>query len=361
LQGTTGAIGSQGAIGSTGSQGAIGTQGTVGATGSQGTVGTTGSQGATGTQGFTGSQGFTGNGGAQGIQGIKGDPGSQGTTGLQGIQGLLGIQGVQGILGFQGVTGIQGTQGIQGIQGLLGSTPTVPGSNNEVLTSNGAGAIVAESNLTFDGSLLTINDRLLTTSSTYPNINTQVGELTTPTGIIAFSWLSDFLAYGNLYSLWYKDIDIAQRYFSNNNTISPTFYYEGDVIEGTYYTGATVDLYSLVSLRTDGTWEMVDQTNVNSTKMLGIYLETISGGTCKILLEGHVQVEDTNNDSAPFVTSLDHGLPIYIKQSTTSGELSTNVPGSKYVRILGHAYHQSIDTTTIWIMRFDPDNTWIDY
>jgi hypothetical protein len=184
--------------------------------------------------------------------------------------------------------------------------------------------------------------------------------LTTPTGIIAFSWLSDFLAYGNLYSLWYKNLGIAQRNFSNNNTISPTFYYEGDVIEGTYYTGATVDLYSLVSLRTDGTWEMVDQTTASSSKMLGIYLETIDAYTCKILLEGHVQVEDTNNDSAPYVTGLDHGLPIYIKQSTSSGELSTGVPGAKYVRILGYAYHQSVDTTTIWIMRFDPDNTWID-
>jgi len=184
--------------------------------------------------------------------------------------------------------------------------------------------------------------------------------LTTPTGIIGFSWLSDFLAYGNLYSLWYKDIGISQRQFSVNNTISPTFYYEGDVIEGTYYGGAAVDLYSLISLRTDGTWEMVNQTNVNSTKMLGIYLETIDAYTCKILLEGHVQVEDTNNDLAPFVVGLDHGLPIYIKAGSAAGELSTTVPTSKYVRILGHAYHQSSDTPTIWIMRFDPDNTWID-
>lgn len=132
------------------------------------------------------------------------------------------------------------------------------------------------------------------------------------------------------------------------------------MIEATYYTGASVDLYSLVSLRTDGTWEMVSQTTASSTKMLGIYLETIDAYTCKILLEGHLQVEDTNNDLAPFVTALDYGLPIYIKQSTTTGELSTNVPSTKYVRILGYAYHQSVDTTTIWIMRFDPDNTWID-
>ena len=73
-----------------------------------------------------------------------------------------------------------------------------------------------------------------------------------------------------------------------------------------------------------------------------------------------MQVEDTNNDLAPFVTSLDHGLPIFIKKNSTNGELSTVVPDTDYVRILGHAYHQSIDTTTIWIMRFDPDNTWIE-
>ena len=77
------------------------------------------------------------------------------------------------------------------------------------------------------------------------------------------------------------------------------------------------------------------------------------------VLEGHLQVEDTNNGLAPFVTSLDHGLPIYIKGATTTGQLSTTIPTKDYVRILGYAYHQSTDTPTIWIMRFDPDNTWI--
>jgi len=185
--------------------------------------------------------------------------------------------------------------------------------------------------------------------------------LSTPNSAIAFNWLSDFIAYGDLYSLWYKDIGIAQRQFSNSPALSPTFYYEGDVIEGYYNLGAVPNLYSLISLRTDGTWEMVNQTNVNSTKMLGIYIETINAYTCKILLEGHLQVEDTNNGLAPFVTSLNEGLPIYIKQGSTTGELSTVLPSSKYVRILGYAYHQSTDTPTIWIMRFDPDNTWIDY
>jgi len=183
--------------------------------------------------------------------------------------------------------------------------------------------------------------------------------VTTTTGIIAFNWLSDFLAYGNLYSLWYKNID-AQRLFSYNDILTPTFYYEGDVIEGTYYGGAVPNLYSLISLRTDGTWEMANQTTVSSTKMLGIYLETIDAYTCKILLEGHVQVEDTDNDIAPFVAGLDHGLPIYILKNSTTGELSTTVPNTGYVRIIGHAYHRSVDTTTIWIMRFDPDNTWVE-
>ena len=178
-------------------------------------------------------------------------------------------------------------------------------------------------------------------------------------GIIGFNWLSDFLAYGNLYSLWYKDIGIAQENFSYNNDLAPTFFYEGDVIEGTFYTGTAPNLYSLVSLRTDGTWEMVSQTTASSSKMLGIYVGSAGYSTIKILLEGHLQVEDTNNGLAPFVTSLDHGLPIYIKGATTTGQLSTTIPTKDYVRILGYAYHQSTDTPTIWIMRFDPDNTWI--
>jgi collagen type I alpha len=128
--------------------------------GAQGTQGITGEKGAQGTQGITGTKG------AQGTQGITGEKGVQGT---QGITGTKGAQGTQGITGEKGV---QGTQGITGTKGAQGTNPTAPGSNNEMLTSDGAGGIVAEANFTFDGSTayldgnLQIEQQTLTDAST---------------------------------------------------------------------------------------------------------------------------------------------------------------------------------------------------
>ena len=69
---------------------------------------------------------------------------SQGAQGAQGIQGTTGT----GTKGAQGATGT-GAQGAQGIQGTTGAGSSTPGSNNQVLTSDGSGGMVAESGLTF--------------------------------------------------------------------------------------------------------------------------------------------------------------------------------------------------------------------
>ena len=87
--------------------------------------------------------------GAQGITGTKGAQGAQGITGTKGAQGAQGITGT-GAQGAQGITGT-GAQGAQGIQGTTGAGSSTPGSNNQVLTSDGSGGMVAESGLTFDG------------------------------------------------------------------------------------------------------------------------------------------------------------------------------------------------------------------
>jgi hypothetical protein len=45
---------------------------------------------------------------------------------------------------------------VQGIQGIAGGGGSIPGSDNEVLTSNGSGGATAESNLQFDGTTLNL-------------------------------------------------------------------------------------------------------------------------------------------------------------------------------------------------------------
>jgi hypothetical protein len=155
--------------------------------------------------------------------------------------------------------------------------------------------------------------------------------------------------------LWYKD-GTTQESFSDNTQNG--YLYEGDVIQGDLWSGGTPTLYDLVYLRDDGTWASVVQTTNSSTKMLGVYVEGTGEMIGAILLEGHLQIEDTNNDVETYVNGVDHGLPIYIRSAST-GVMSTTVPTSDYVRIMGHAYYRNTTDTTIWTMRFDPDNTWI--
>jgi len=130
--------------------GATGAQGITGTKGAQGITGTKGAQGITGTKGAQGIQGIQGITGTKGAQGITGTKGAQGITGTKGAQGITGTKGAQGITGI-GSPGTKGAQGITGTKGAQGTNPTTPGSNNQVLTSDGSGGMVAESGLTFDG------------------------------------------------------------------------------------------------------------------------------------------------------------------------------------------------------------------
>jgi hypothetical protein len=168
----------------------------------------------------------------------------------------------------------------------------------------------------------------------------------------AFFWQSDYLAYSQVYSGWYKD-EIAQDSFSDFPANG--FKVDGDIILGKVSSAATV--YNVVYLDNTGTWNDVNQTTSASTKMLGILLNYRTG-TGYVLLEGHIQVEASSFGNAPYVQNVDHGLPIYIRSGAVAG-MSTNVPTADYVRILGHAYYNNTSDTTTWIMRFDPDNTWI--
>ncbi len=70
-------------------------------------------------------------------------------------------------------------------------SPTVPGSDNEILTSDGAGGIVAESNFTYDGpnGTLTLNrswDKVNTVSVSNPSSGQVIDTFATNFGCAAF-------------------------------------------------------------------------------------------------------------------------------------------------------------------------------
>lgn len=134
-----------------------------------------------------------------------------------------------------------------------------------------------------------------------------------------------------------------------------TVNYSGDVIEGNIH--GSVSQWDLVSLDPNGTWYGTDDTTINSTYLLGIYLGNISGDL--ILLEGHITVNEGIGGS-PDIQGLATGIPIYIRDGGV-GDMSTTLPTTtgNYVRICGHAYYKSGGASDTYIMKFRPSNDWI--
>jgi hypothetical protein len=145
----------------------------------------------------------------------------------------------------------------------------------------------------------------------------------------------------------------TQELFSDVPTVS--FNYEGEVIGGQL--DGTVAQFDLVYLETDGKWYPVTQATTDCSKLLGIC--ALTGVKPEIILEGSITVNDGSGIDTPQVQLIDHGLPIYIRESA-GNTMSTNVPttAGQYVRILGHAYYQNIGTPENWVMKFRPSNEW---
>jgi hypothetical protein len=188
--------------------------------------------------------------------------------------------------------------------------------------------------------------------------------LYTPNGITSLNWTDDTFLDSNVYQRDYKSATI-QNAVSNNYNI-PYGSYLGDVIEvdgSTTFMDAAVTDGNLVYLDTNATWYPVNQAASGATFLLGIAHNVYApGGTGYVLLEGHVVIDDTSF-SGPNVQGADHGLPIYIRDGTTQGLMSTTIPftisGNNVVRLLGHCYQQNSGTATQWMMKFRPSNDWI--
>ena len=115
-----------------------------------------------------------------------------------------------------------------------------------------------------------------------------------------------------------------------------------------------VQTNDLVYLNTDGKWYQVNQTTNTSTKMLGI-----CQGYNPMTYLGFVRTEGdiiiSTGPGYPLVQGANYGLPVYIRES--GGTLmSTTIPTSGYVRLLGHCYHNAGGLE--WIMKFRPSNDW---
>jgi len=128
--------------------------------------------------------------------------------------------------------------------------------------------------------------------------------------------------------------------------------YNGQIIQASV-DAATTD-FQLVYLDTDGIWYPLKNLAIVSTKMVGICVDAAGG---YVLIEGDIGVSDDGSQGA-VVSGADFGLPVYI--SSTTGEMTTTVPVSGVIRILGHIYYQSSTNVNLWTMKFRPSNDWYE-
>jgi hypothetical protein len=145
----------------------------------------------------------------------------------------------------------------------------------------------------------------------------------------------------------------------NSGEIEPfsqTENWSGDVIEGN--PDGSVAQWALAYLDpSSNIWYPVDNSAGGSTYLLGIYL-----GSNIFLLEGHITVHDNaTGGNGPGIQSPGNGLPIYIRDTTTVGNMSTSVQTTtgNHVRIMGHTYYTSAGTGDNFVMKFRPSNDWV--
>jgi hypothetical protein len=231
---------------------------------------------------------------------------------------------------------------------------TSPGGLDTYVQYNSAGSFEGDANFVYNYSsgVVTVTGGIIVNDlGPVGNINTQSRELyANDGGTVA-------IRYSDPQKIESFNYFNSTKFISLQESVSASFWYSGDVIEANAVNGSA-SVFDVVYLdNTTGEWTTVDQSTATSTNLLGIYL---SSGPGLILLEGHIIVSD-NNTGAPGVASLTGvGLPIYLMERiSTDPYMTTVVPTTGYVRILGYSYYRNTVNTHYWVMKFRPDNTWV--
>ena len=178
----------------------------------------------------------------------------------------------------------------------------------------------------------------------------------------AISWDAVNLSYNVIYTvpqltqLTSATLDAFSIQTGYNNGITQN--YSGEQISALGFLDAGVTIGNLVYLNSDGFWYKTDQTSVSSSYMLGVCVENTAGKEA-ILIEGNVGFTTSSVAGSPLVTGTNfYGVPIYI--SGSNGAMSTEKPTSGVIRIVGHAFYNSVTTPTNWLMKFRPSNDWYE-
>jgi hypothetical protein len=213
-----------------------------------------------------------------------------------------------GTSGSSGSSGTRGTSGSSGSSGTSGSATILNEGVNRVLTSTATpGTIQAETNLTFDGSFLTVVD--------------------SAGGVDAYAYKYQYASNDQFYG----------EYIENIGTYSGT-------------TGQIGKVYYLAHNGTGGAlWALANGATTNTAiGFLGIVRDDGNNRT-NLLVQGMASRGDYNFGTGSV------GSPLYLSSSSAGGITSTRPSATGHVvRIIGY-FMDSNDRT----LYFNPDNTYV--
>jgi hypothetical protein len=123
--------------------------------------------------------------------------------------------------------------------------------------------------------------------------------------------------------------------------------------------GGFITVGQLVVLNSSNQWVAADADSAStSVGLLGICLySSTSGNSTSILLNG-VYSTDTYHDQVSIPATI--GDPLYI--STNAGYVTQVAPSGigDVVRLIGHNLYSVSGRSNIAVIRFNPDNSWIE-
>ena len=233
--------------------------------------------------------------------------------------------------------------------GSSGGGITGSGTTNYLAKFTGTTA-VGNSSITDDGSMIT--------STVGHTFNSHIY-----TDSVAFGVKNAAFAYGGDFDMSndYVDYTLNGGVTSNTdydvivNAWEDNRFVNGQILT-TCESGGTLTAGQLVRLKDDNLWYRADA-NVSdgSTRLLGIVLRTApsSGRPISVLLDGigAMEFHDQLSGTKP-------GFPLYI--STNAGYVTETAPttAGDFVRLVGHnIYEPGLGQVVI---RFQPDNTWLE-
>lgn len=201
---------------------------------------------------------------------------------------------------------------------VSGSITITDNTANNVLTATGTQTLSGESKFTFDDS----------TGTVIGGVSATIGTSTINQGVSGI--YDDLNSWGNAFA-------------------------SGEIMKN-QPVGEAIALGECVVLVDGPFWMKSDQTNsLKSTHMLGIALQTTDGEEgIDILIAGFVETTEIED------AGIKNGWPLYLREETP-GEISHNIPTSGFVRLVGYSYQNTTSqANSKFILRFDPDNTWVE-